>query len=84
MEIDSKLSNATNKNSYVWEYKKFYDKLNKVIQFLDKENYEIIIGGDFNVDLKLDRKIEQKVKKILGKNNLIAINTISNINSNIL
>jgi len=51
---------------------------------LDKENYEIIIGGDFNVDLKLDRKIEQKVKKILEKNNLIAINTISNINSNIL
>ena len=58
--------------------------MNKVIQFLDKENYEIIIGGDFNVDLKLDRKIEQKVKKILEKNNLIAINTISNINSNIL
>jgi hypothetical protein len=58
--------------------------LNKLIQFLDKENYEIIIGGDFNVDLKLDRKIEQKVKKILEKNNLIAINTISNINSNIL
>ncbi len=58
--------------------------MNKVIQFLDKENYEIIIGGDFNVDLKLDRKIEQKVKKILEKNNLIAINTISNIDSNIL
>ena len=42
------------------------------------------MGGDFNADLKRDRKIEQSVKKILNKNNLVAINTIENLSSNII
>ena len=50
--------------------------MKKVIPFLTKENYEIIMAGDFNVDLKYDRKKEQIVKKILQKNNLIALNII--------
>ena len=42
------------------------------------------MGGDFNVDLKLNRKKEQKVKKFLEKNDLIALNTIEYIKQNFL
>ena len=42
------------------------------------------MGGDFNLDLKKNRKIEKKFKKIIEKNNLIVINTIENIDKNII
>ena len=37
------------------------------------------MAGDFNADFKGNRKIEQKILKILGKNNMIALNTINNL-----
>ena len=37
-----------------------------------------------NLDMKKDRKIERQFKKILEKNELMALNTIENIGSNFL
>ena len=59
-------------------------KLNKLIKYLKSKNFEIIIAGDFNADLKNNKKIDQEFKKILEKNKLIAINSIENIEKNII
>ena len=49
-----------------------------------KNNYEIILGGDFNVDLIKNRKNEKKFRKVIEKNDLRVINIIENLDKNII
>jgi len=51
---------------------------------LKKDKFERIICGDYNVDFSKSGKNIENFRKILKKNNLIAINTIENLNKNLI
>ena len=71
--------NFKNNPDYTYCWKIFWEKINLLLKYLKSKKFEIILAGDFNADFKGNRKIEQKICKILNKNNMIALNTIDNI-----